>query len=138
MDGACHPAACEKIVRGRDTRSVTTLSSQDAGSDRLDETFEGDRPAASRPAAGIRHSSVGYRAPSGKNFPEASSPICQTGIRFSSSFPTDILPYRHASADGVPGPVEIPVNFAFDDWNFGMSSRSSARPLFGREAVLSL
>lgn len=38
----------------------------------------------------------------------------------------------------MPGPVEIPVNFAFDDWNFGMSSRSSARPLFGREAVLAL
>lgn len=64
--------------------------------------------------------------------------LAEAGIRYSSSFRDDILPYRHQLADGKPGIVEIPVNFAFDDWNFGMSSRTSPRALFGREAVLPL
>lgn len=81
---------------------------------------------------------VGYRAPSGENFPELLAHLQQSGIRYSSSFRDDVRPYRHRLADGQGGPVEIPVNFAFDDWNFGMSSRTSPRPLFGRDAVLSL
>ena len=37
-----------------------------------------------------------------------------------------------------PGPIEIPVNYSFDDWNFGMTHRSGSRALFGREDVLSI
>jgi peptidoglycan/xylan/chitin deacetylase (PgdA/CDA1 family) len=81
---------------------------------------------------------VGYRAPSGENFPELLAYLKKSGIRYSSSFRDDILPYRHGPADGVPGPVEIPVNYAFDDWNFGMTSRTSPRAIFGRDMILPL
>ncbi|MEZ2223202.1 polysaccharide deacetylase [Rhizobium sp. RCC_161_2] len=106
--------------------------------EKLDEAFEEiDRGfEALQQALGVRP--VGYRAPSGENFPELLAYLAKSGIRYSSSFRDDILPYRHASSDGMDGPVEIPVNFAFDDWNFGMSSRTSPRALFGRDAVLPL
>ncbi|MBP0575145.1 hypothetical protein J8J27_30980, partial [Mycobacterium tuberculosis] len=64
--------------------------------------------------------------------------LTEVGIRYSSSFRDDIRPYRHVLFDGRPGPVEIPVNFAFDDWNHGMTSRMDSRPIFGREPVLSM
>ncbi|UIJ93055.1 polysaccharide deacetylase (plasmid) [Sinorhizobium meliloti] len=133
-----HPAACEKIVAAGHEIGHHGYLHKMPDRDRLEETFEEiDRGfEALQRAFGIRP--VGYRAPSGENFPELIAYLAKSGIRYSSSFRDDILPYRHASANGVPGPVEIPVNFAFDDWNFGMSSRSSARPLFGREAVLAL
>lgn len=133
-----HPAACEKIAAAGHEIGHHGYLHKMPDRDRLEETFEEiDRGfEALQRAFGIRP--VGYRAPSGENFPELIAYLAKSGIRYSSSFRDDILPYRHASANGVPGPVEIPVNFAFDDWNFGMSSRSSARPLFGREAVLAL
>jgi peptidoglycan/xylan/chitin deacetylase (PgdA/CDA1 family) len=87
-------------------------------------------------ALGVRP--VGYRAPSGENFPELLAYLSAVGIRYSSSFRDDVRPYRHVLADGRPGPVEIPVNFAYDDWNFGMTARLDSRPIFGREAVLNL
>ncbi len=87
-------------------------------------------------ALGVRP--IGYRAPSGENFPELLTYLADCGFRYSSSFRDDVRPYRHRLASGRPGPVEIPVNFAFDDWNFGMSCREDPRPLFGRDAVLSL
>ncbi|MBP1851562.1 polysaccharide deacetylase family protein [Rhizobium halophytocola] len=105
---------------------------------KLEEAFEEiDRGFEALEAAlGVRP--VGYRAPSGENFPELLAHLAKSGIRYSSSFRDDILPYRHASADGAKGLVEIPVNFAFDDWNFGMTARTSPRPIFGRDAVLQL
>ncbi|NEJ22092.1 polysaccharide deacetylase family protein [Rhizobium leguminosarum] len=105
---------------------------------RLDEAMEEiDRGfEALQSALGVRP--VGYRAPSGENFPELLAYLKKSGIRYSSSFRDDILPYRHATSDGVPGPVEIPVNYAFDDWNFGMTSRTSPRAIFGRDTILPL
>lgn len=79
---------------------------------------------------------IGYRAPSGENFPELLAYLTECGLRYSSSFRDDIRPYRHRLADGRPGPVEIPVNYAFDDWNFGITSRLDGRLLFGRDAIL--
>jgi peptidoglycan/xylan/chitin deacetylase (PgdA/CDA1 family) len=106
--------------------------------EKLDETFEEIDLGfeALEKVLGVRP--IGYRAPSGENFPELLAHLAKAGIRYSSSFRDDILPYRHQLADGKPGIVEIPVNFAFDDWNFGMSSRTSPRALFGREAILPL
>lgn len=92
--------------------------------------------SALQEALGVRP--VGYRAPSGENFPELLAYLKDSGILYSSSFRDDINPYRHVLSDGRPGPIEIPVNFAFDDWNFGMSARASPRALFGRDAVLPL
>lgn len=80
---------------------------------------------------------VGYRAPSGESFIELLELLRDRGIRYSSSWRDDIRPYRHVLPSG-PGPIEIPVNYSFDDWNFGMSHRSSPRALFGREDVLAI
>ncbi len=79
---------------------------------------------------------VGYRAPSGENFPELLSYLNSKGIIYSSSFRDDITPYRHALYNGQKGPIEIPVNYAFDDWNFGMTARVSPQPLFGKDHIL--
>lgn len=105
---------------------------------RLDEAMEEiDRGfEALQSALGVRP--LGYRAPSGENFPELLTYLGKSGIRYSSSFRDDILPYRHIASNGVQGLLEIPVNYAFDDWNFGMTSRTSPRPIFGRETILPL
>lgn len=133
-----HPAQCEAMVAGGHEIGHHGYLHKLPDRTKLDEAFEEiDRGFdALKSALGIRP--VGYRAPSGENFPELLAYLKKAGIRYSSSFRDDILPYRHAGTDGAVGPVEIPVNFAFDDWNFGMSSRTSSRPLFGRDPVLQL
>lgn len=80
---------------------------------------------------------VGYRAPAGENYDALLGHLRDRGILDSSSFRDDIRPYRHRLRDGTAGPVEIPVNLSFDDWNFGISNRFSPRPLFPKEHVLS-
>ncbi len=80
---------------------------------------------------------VGYRAPSGENCVELLQLLRDRGLRYSSSWRDDIRPYRHVLPDR-PGPIEIPVNFALDDWNYGITHRMSSRALFGREEVLSI
>jgi peptidoglycan/xylan/chitin deacetylase (PgdA/CDA1 family) len=102
-----------------------------AAKEEIDRGFE-----ALQKALGVRP--IGYRAPSGENFPELLAYLAETGIVYSSSFRDDVRPYRHLLSDDRPGPIEIPVNYAFDDWNFGMTSRVDSRPIFGREAVLNL
>jgi peptidoglycan/xylan/chitin deacetylase (PgdA/CDA1 family) len=133
-----HPAACELILKAGHEIGHHGYLHKMPDREKLDEAFdEIDRGFdALHKALGVRP--TGYRAPSGENFPELLAYLAQCGIRYSSSFRDDILPYRHQSVDSRAGLVEIPVNFAFDDWNFGMSSRTSPRPLFGRGAVLSL
>jgi peptidoglycan/xylan/chitin deacetylase (PgdA/CDA1 family) len=133
-----HPAQCEAMVAGGHEIGHHGYLHKLPDRTKLDEAFEEiDRGFdALKSALGIRP--VGYRAPSGENFPELLAYLKKAGLRYSSSFRDDILPYRHAGTDGAVGPVEIPVNFAFDDWNFGMSSRTSSRPLFGRDPVLQL
>ena len=131
-----HPAACEGILTAGHEIGHHGFLHKMPDREKLDETFEEiDRGfEALQSAFGVRP--VGYRAPSGENFPELLAYLAKSGIRYSSSFRDDILPYRHQAVGDLPGVVEIPVNFAFDDWNFGMSSRTSPRPLFGRETVL--
>lgn len=80
---------------------------------------------------------VGYRAPWGETCVEQMELLKERGIRYSSSFRDDIRPYRHLLPSG-PGPVEIPVNYSFDDWSYGLTHRTSPRAMFGREAVLSI
>ncbi len=133
-----HRAACEGILAAghemghhgylhrRPERDALALAREE-----IDRGFE----ALAR-AFGVRP--VGYRAPSGENFPELLAYLAETGIRYSSSFRDDVRPYRHRLADGTPGPIEIPVNYAFDDWNFGMTSRVDPRPIVGRDAILPL
>ncbi|WP_341487478.1 polysaccharide deacetylase [Pararhizobium sp. A13] len=133
-----HTAACEPIVAaGHEIghhgylHKMPERSKLDEAIEEIDLGFE-----ALQKALGVRP--IGYRAPSGENFPELLAYLKDKGIAYSSSFRDDIRPYRHLLADGRSGPVEIPVNFAFDDWNFGMSNRTSPRPLFGKETVLPL
>jgi peptidoglycan/xylan/chitin deacetylase (PgdA/CDA1 family) len=80
---------------------------------------------------------VGYRAPGGEGYAEFLALMKDKGLRYSSSWRDDILPYRHV-VNGQPGMVEIPVNFSYDDWLYGITHRSASRALFGRDAVLGI
>ncbi|HVZ45169.1 MAG TPA: polysaccharide deacetylase [Ramlibacter sp.] len=81
---------------------------------------------------------VGYRAPYGENTAEGLAMLRERGIVYSSSFRDDIRPYRHVLADGSAGPIEIPVNFAFDDFGYSVSHARYPRTLATREHVLSI
>lgn len=132
-----HPAACEAILKGGheighhgywhvrpEPGDLNTMIEEvDRGFDALKRVL-GVRP-------------IGYRAPSGESFTELLTLLRDRGIRYSSSWRDDIRPYRHVLPDG-PGPIEIPVNYSFDDWNYGITHRMSSRALFGREEVLSI
>lgn len=133
-----HRAQCEAIVTaGHEIGHHGYLHRRperaafDAAREEIDRGFEAlDRALGVRP--------IGYRAPSGENFPELLAYLADSGVTYSSSFRDDVRPYRHVLHDGRSGPIEIPVNYAFDDWNFGMTSRVDPRPIFGREPVLNL
>ncbi|MFD1880595.1 polysaccharide deacetylase family protein [Paracoccus pacificus] len=131
-----HTAMCESIVAaGHEIGHHGYLhkcpdpTKPDEARDEIDRGM-----AALRARLGV--TPVGYRAPSGENFAALLAYLQEQGLRYSSSFRDDIRPYRHRLPDGRPGPVEIPVNYAFDDWNFGMTSRVDPRPIFGRDAIL--
>lgn len=81
---------------------------------------------------------VGYRAPYGENTAEGLIMLRERGILYSSSWRDDIRPYRHALADGRPGPIEIPVNFAFDDFGYNVNHSRYPRVLASREQVISI
>jgi peptidoglycan/xylan/chitin deacetylase (PgdA/CDA1 family) len=132
-----HPAACEAILADGheiahhgylhlrpDTADSETLVAE------MDRTFD-----TMKKRLGIRP--VGYRAPWGETCPEQMELLKSRGIRYSSSFRDDIRPYRHVLESG-PGPVEIPVNYSFDDWSYGLTHRTSPRALFGSEHVLTI
>lgn len=133
-----HRAQCEAIVAaGHEIGHHGYLHRRPDRADLAAAKAEIDRGLeALDQALGVRP--IGYRAPSGENFPELLAYLADSGFAYSSSFRDDVRPYRHRLLDGRPGPIEIPVNFAFDDWNFGMTSRVDPRPIFGREAVLNL
>jgi len=80
---------------------------------------------------------VGYRAPWGESCIEQLELLQARGLRYSSSWRDDIRPYRHVLPSGA-GPIEIPVNYSFDDWLYGLTHRTSPRPLFDRNHVLSI
>lgn len=133
-----HPAPCEAIVAAGHEIGHHGYLHKLPDRDRLDEAYEEiDRGLAALKAR-LGVVPMGYRAPSGENFPELLAYLTERGLRYSSSFRDDIRPYRHLLADGRPGPVEIPVNYAFDDWNFGMTARTSPRSIFGRDMILPL
>ena len=57
----------------------------------------------------------GYRAPCGANHDVLLEHLSSRGIRYSSSWRDDIMPYRHVLKSGEVGPIELPANSAFDD-----------------------
>lgn len=132
-----HPASCEAILKaGHEIGHHGYWHLRPEPGDLATMVEEVDRGFdALKRVLGV--TPVGYRAPSGENFTELLALLRDRGIRYSSSWRDDIRPYRHVLPDG-PGPVEIPVNYSFDDWNYGITHRMSARSLFGREEVLSI
>lgn len=133
-----HPAMCEAIVKaGHEVGHHGYLHKRpdpsrfDIAKEEIDRGFD-----ALKRVLGV--TPVGYRAPSGENFTELLSYLAEKGIRYSSSFRDDIRPYRHILPGNKPGPVEIPVNFAMDDWNYGMTHRLDPGTLFPKEHVLSI
>lgn len=133
-----HPAPCEAILKAGHEIGHHGYLHKLPDPDRLDEALDEIDRGLTALKARLGVVPVGYRAPSGENFPELLACLTARGLRYSSSFRDDIRPYRHQLADGRPGPVEIPVNYAFDDWNFGMTARSSPRSIFGRDMILPL
>ncbi len=81
---------------------------------------------------------VGYRAPYGESVAELLTMLTDRGFVYSSSWRDDIRPYRHVLQDGRPGVIEIPVNFSFDDWGYGLTHRHSPRTLMPRGHVVSI
>lgn len=131
-----HTAACEPIVAAGHEIGHHGYLHKCPDRNRLDDAYEEIDRGLESLGSRLGVTPVGYRAPSGENFPELLAYLSDRGIRYSSSFRDDIRPYRHQLADGRPGPIEIPVNYAFDDWNFGMTSRLDSRSIFGRDAIL--
>jgi peptidoglycan-N-acetylglucosamine deacetylase len=132
-----HPAACEGILRaGHEIGHHGYWHLRPEPGDLATMVEEVDRGFdALKRVLGVIP--IGYRAPSGESFTELLALLRDRGIRYSSSWRDDIRPYRHVLPTG-PGPIEIPVNYSFDDWNFGITHRMSPRALFGREEVLSI
>lgn len=81
---------------------------------------------------------IGYRAPFGENCFELLQVLQKAGIKYSSSWRDDVLPYRHVFPDQTPGIVELPVTASYDDWMHGLCARFSPRTILPREQVLSL
>ncbi|OWV98747.1 polysaccharide deacetylase [Rhizobium sp. R693] len=131
-----HTAACEPIVKAGHEIAHHGYLHKCPDRTKLDEAKEEIDRGLEALKSRLGVTPVGYRAPSGENFPELLAYLTERGLCYSSSFRDDIRPYRHKLADGRPGPVEIPVNYAFDDWNFGMTGRLDSRSLFGRDAIL--
>jgi peptidoglycan/xylan/chitin deacetylase (PgdA/CDA1 family) len=132
-----HPAACEAILKaGHEIGHHGYWHLRPEPGDLAAMVEEVDRGFdALKRVLGVIP--IGYRAPSGESFTELLALLRDRGIRYSSSWRDDIRPYRHVLPTG-PGPIEIPVNYSFDDWNFGITHRMSSRALFGREEVLSI
>jgi len=80
---------------------------------------------------------VGYRAPCGENYDLILQYLSDKGIKYSSSWRDDIMPYQHVLDSGETGPLELPANSAFDDWNHGVM-KGSSRNMLSREQVLSI
>ncbi|MGB0385353.1 MAG: polysaccharide deacetylase family protein [Ardenticatenaceae bacterium] len=80
---------------------------------------------------------IGYRAPCGENYDLILQYLSEKGIKYSSSWRDDIMPYRHILDSGKTGPLELPANSAFDDWNHGVV-KGSSRNMLSREQVLSI
>ena len=133
-----HPALCEQVLR--DGHEVAhhgywhhkpEPGQPEAMAEELDRGLE-----ALKRVLGVQP--LGYRAPYGENTAEGLAMLQQRGMVYSSSFRDDIRPYRHVLADGSAGPVEIPVNFAFDDFGYNVSHARYPRTLVPREHVVSI
>lgn len=132
-----YPALCEAILKGGHEighHGYMHYRPEPGNLDLMAEEIDRGLEAMQR-RLGI--TPVGYRAPGGEGYGDFLDLMHQRGLRYSSSWRDDILPYRHV-VEGKPGMVEIPVNFSYDDWLYGITHRSASRALFGREAVLGI
>ncbi|WP_371227938.1 polysaccharide deacetylase family protein [Roseovarius sp. 2305UL8-3] len=132
-----HPTTCETILNdGHEIAHHGYLHLRPDTADQATLEEEMDRGLeVMKRVLGV--TPVGYRAPWGETSPENMELLKSRSIRYSSSFRDDIRPYRHLLASG-PGPVEIPVNLSFDDWTYGLTHRTSPRPMFPRQHVLDI
>jgi peptidoglycan/xylan/chitin deacetylase (PgdA/CDA1 family) len=63
----------------------------------------------------------GYRAPGAEVSPDTVSILAECGVRYSSQFMDDIVPYFHRPTN-LPEVVEIPMHWTCDDWGYSMVS----------------
>ncbi|MDM0071615.1 polysaccharide deacetylase [Variovorax sp. J31P207] len=133
-----HPALCESIVKsGHEVahHGYWHQRPEPGQVELMREELEKGLDAMKR-VLGV--TPVGYRAPYGENVAELLAMLAERSFLYSSSWRDDIRPYRHLLDNGEAGPIEIPVNFSFDDWGYGLTHRHSPRTLMPRGHVMSI
>lgn len=63
----------------------------------------------------------GYRAPGAEVSRDTVSILAACGVRYSSQFMDDVVPYFHRPPE-LPEVVEIPIHWTCDDWGYSMVS----------------
>jgi peptidoglycan/xylan/chitin deacetylase (PgdA/CDA1 family) len=81
---------------------------------------------------------LGHRAASGEMTWHQLQRLKDAGLLYNSNLKDHYLPYRQTLRDGSPGVIELPLNPTLDDGNYGMSWIRAPRPLYPKEAVLSI
>ena len=123
-------AGCEIGAHGYLHRSAE-VDDPDTVREEIERGLEAlDRTLGIRPA--------GHRAASGDITAYMMELLTEHGLLYNSNFKDDFLPYRHRLADGRPGVIELPISPTLDDGNYGLSIIRQPRPLFPKEAVLSI
>jgi peptidoglycan/xylan/chitin deacetylase (PgdA/CDA1 family) len=78
----------------------------------------------------------GYRSPAWDVSANMLRLLAAYGFAYDSSMMDQIDPYRLRTADGAPGPVELPVHWSLDDAPFALFSIASPRPIFSNDHIL--
>ncbi|WP_371227976.1 polysaccharide deacetylase family protein [Roseovarius sp. 2305UL8-3] len=132
-----HTEVCENILIGGHEighhgmyHLLPSADDRDRAIEEIDKGFE-----ALKNQLGVQP--VGYRAPLGENSGEFLDYLYSRGIRYSSSWRDDVLPYRHVLENGSPAPIELPANYFFDDWMHSMI-KGSGRNFVAPELVQSI
>lgn len=134
-----HPANVDRILEqghevahhGHTHRSPATLSPEE-------ERVELEQSIEALGRHGVRP--VGYRAPSWELSEHSLGLLEQLGFAYSSSFMTDIRPFRHPGHDLVELPVHWNLDdaahfwFSGDTWEKKISTNSEAEEIFLDEA----
>ncbi|MBT6276450.1 MAG: polysaccharide deacetylase [Chromatiales bacterium] len=81
---------------------------------------------------------VGYRSPAGETSSNLIRLLAEHDFTYDSSLMDDVFPYRHALADGDPGPVELPWHWSLDDVPYVSHSMQVMRPMFTNDHILNI
>jgi peptidoglycan/xylan/chitin deacetylase (PgdA/CDA1 family) len=78
----------------------------------------------------------GYRSPAWDVSANMLRLLANHGFAYDSSMMDQIDPYRLITAEGAPGPVELPVHWSLDDAPFALFSIANPRTIVSNEQIL--